>query len=90
MVDLWVVVLGYAFVLLVVQVAVYLYFSDGRESASHDGAVPAVGGTDADGRVPVEEHAEPGAARTCPHCGEANEASAVFSYCRECGGALRG
>ena len=88
MVDLWVVVLGYAFVLLLVQVAVYLYFSNGRSDGGPDRPVPAVG--TAEGAQPVDRPADEREYRRCPHCGTANAADGMFSYCRECAGSLRG
>lgn len=86
--DLWVVVLGYAFVLLLVQVAVYLYLSDGRGKESHDRAVPAAAG--GDGGAPVDDSTGTRDYRRCPHCGAPNEADGTFTHCRQCAGSLRG
>lgn len=86
--DLWVVVLGYAFVLLLVQVAVYLYLSDGRGSSGHDRAVPAAAA--GDGGAPVDDSTATRDYRRCPHCGAPNESDGTFTYCQHCAGSLRG
>ncbi len=88
MVDLWVVVLGYAFVLLLVQVAVYLYLSDSRGNGGRDRAVPV--GAGGDGGRPLGDRSEARDYRRCPHCGAPNESDGPFKYCRQCGGSLQG
>jgi len=88
MVDPWAAVIGYAFVLLLVQVAVYLYLSDGRGDGGRDRAVPA--GAGGDGVRPVEDRTEARDYRRCPHCGAPNEADGTVDYCRKCVGSLRG
>lgn len=92
MAEVWWWIVGYAILLVVVQIGVALYYRlrDGESTPSAAGDDELAYTPYPSPERPSEEPSpEPsGDKRRCPYCGTENEVEPMYRYCRSCVGEL--